>query len=86
MLATGMVPTEESVAASTMKPLPVTPARALRGEQQHGDDADLVPQCQLGVRRLGKDKASGSVRSRAYIVIQGTEVCLGHFPGQVDCG
>ena len=26
MLATGIVPTDESVAASTMKPLPVTPA------------------------------------------------------------
>jgi hypothetical protein len=35
---------------------------------------------------MRRHKASGSVGSRAYIVIQGTEVCLGHFPGQVDFG
>ena len=44
MLATGMVPTDASVAASTMKPDAGDAGRALRGQQQHADDAELLPE------------------------------------------
>ena len=40
--ATGHVPTEPSVAASTMKPLPVTPAAPFEVEQQHAEHGQLL--------------------------------------------
>ena len=43
MLATGMVPIEASVAASTMKPDASDAGRAFRGQEQDGDDAELLP-------------------------------------------
>ena len=42
MLATGTVPSEASVAASTMKPEPVTPGGTLGGQQQDADQAQLL--------------------------------------------
>ena len=48
--ATGTSPTADSVAASTMKPLPVTPAAPLEVEQQHRQQGQLLRQRQ---RRVG---------------------------------
>ncbi len=50
MEATGIVPTEDSVAASTTKPEPVTPAAPFEVEQQDGEDAELLREAQVRVR------------------------------------
>ena len=55
MLATGIVPTEASVAARTMKPEPVTPAAPFEVSRRIGDDAQFLRQGQVGVGCLGEE-------------------------------
>ena len=69
MLATGMVPTDASVAASTMKPDPVTPAAPFEVSRS----TPMMPSCchkrQLGVGRLREeDRRHGQVDAGAIQV------------------
>ena len=55
MLATGTVPSEASVAASTMKPEPVTPAAPFEVSSRMAIRPSCCAQRQVGVGRLGQE-------------------------------
>src|SRR3984893_7768403 len=57
MLATGIVPTLDNVAASTIKPLPVTPAAPLEVSSSTARMPSCCAKRQIGVGRLGEKQS-----------------------------
>ncbi len=73
-LATGMLLSAPSVAASTTNAAPATPAGAFGSNQQNGEKSDLMPDIERRVRCLCQEDGGGRQIEAGAIEIEGITV------------